>query len=365
MDRVFVRTNLACRPPWAVSWPLDWSCVSRTPGICRTCEGKIEDMEYLVADWHDSRRSVVRKTVQRWTSAEHWRQRKLVSRGFELPAVPTTPASVWGISMVKNEADIIDSVVRHMLDQDIDRILIVDNGSTDGTYEMLKELSRELPISVGRDREPGYYQAHKMTALASRARRAGAEWVVPFDADEFWFAPGTTVGAYLRSSGVTRVQAAIHNAFPTAENPRLSGLEGELRLDVPPHLMRKVASRTSPFLWIGMGNHTAMRSGSGLEDRLRILHLPWRSQEQLTRKVRQGAAAYAASSLKGVGGHWITQGALSDDGLQEVWDRLLKGEGEADLGWRPIGPFLVDRFDHWRTWDPDGQVPVLASANKF
>lgn len=365
MDRIFVRTNLACRPPWAGYWPLDWSCVSRTPGICRTSEGKIEDMEFLVADWHDSRRSVVRKTVQRWTNAEHWRQRRLVSRGLDLPALPKATASVWGISMVKNEADIIDSLVRHMLDQDIDRILVVDNGSTDGTYEMLRELSKELPIFVGRDREPGYYQAHKMTALASRARRAGAEWVVPFDADEFWFAPGTTVGAYLRSSGVTRVQAAIHNAFPTAENPRLSGLEGELRLDVPPHLMRKVASRTSPFLWIGMGNHTAMRSGSGLEDRLRILHLPWRSQEQLTRKVRQGAAAYAASSLKGVGGHWITQGALSDDGLQEVWDRLLKGEGEADLGWRPIGPFLVDRFDHWRTWDPDGQVPVLASANKF
>lgn len=272
---------------------------------------------------------------------------------------------MWGISMVKNESDIIEAVVRHMVAQDIDRLLIVDNGSTDGTYEMLLELSQELPLWVGRDREPGYYQAHKMTALASKARRAGAAWVVPFDADEFWFAPETTVGAYLRASDATRVEAAIHNAFPTAANPRLAGLDGEVRLDLPPHLMRKIASRTSPFLWIGMGNHTAIRSGSGLADRLRILHLPWRNQEQLTRKVRQGAAAYAASTLKGAGGHWITQGALSDEALENVWARLLAGEGEADLGWRPIGPFRIDRFDHWRTWDPDSVVPDIASANKF
>lgn len=318
-----------------------------------------------MADWHDSKRSVARRTLVRWSDKQHWDQRRVVRRGLELPAIPRASGTVWGVSMVKNEVDIIEAVVRHMVAQDIDRLLIVDNGSTDGTYELLSTLSEELPITVGRDNEVGYYQSHKMTALASRARRAGAEWVVPFDADEFWFAPGKTVGAYLRASEATRVEAAIHNAFPTARNPRLSGLGGELRLDLPPHLMRKVATRTSPLLWIGMGNHTALRHGVGLSDRLRILHVPWRSQAQLVRKVRQGAAAYAAATLQGLGGHWTGQGALSDQALESVWDRLLQGEGNPDLGWRPIGPFLIHRFEHWQTWDPDSIVPAIESANKF
>lgn len=86
--------------------------------------------------------------------------------------------------MVKNEADIIEQTIRHLLNQGVEHILVADNGSTDGTYELLQELSKSLPVHVIQDREVAYYQSEKMMWLADQVTEAGAEWIVPFDADE-------------------------------------------------------------------------------------------------------------------------------------------------------------------------------------
>lgn len=53
--------------------------------------------------------------------------------------------------MVKNEADIVEQTIRHLLDQGVDHILAADNGSSDGTYEILLELSKILPVHVIKD----------------------------------------------------------------------------------------------------------------------------------------------------------------------------------------------------------------------
>lgn len=93
---------------------------------------------------------------------------------------------IVAISMVKNEADVIESFVRHAL-LIADCLLVTDHDSTDGTGELLLQLQRDgLPLEVRSYAGAGHDQAEVMTGLMYRAiEEYGADIVIPLDADEF------------------------------------------------------------------------------------------------------------------------------------------------------------------------------------
>jgi glycosyltransferase involved in cell wall biosynthesis/2-polyprenyl-3-methyl-5-hydroxy-6-metoxy-1,4-benzoquinol methylase len=93
---------------------------------------------------------------------------------------------VVGLSMVKNEEDIIEKFVRHNL-QFVESLVILDNGSIDGTREILRSLQREgLPLLILDDPVTSYIQEQKMTQLLQWICSSFfPEFVVPLDADEF------------------------------------------------------------------------------------------------------------------------------------------------------------------------------------
>lgn len=93
---------------------------------------------------------------------------------------------IFSISMVKNEIDIIESFVRYNINI-FDGMIILDNGSTDNTLQILKKLKDEgLPIFVFEDTDREYEQAIKMNSLLLTAiNEFKADIIVPLDADEF------------------------------------------------------------------------------------------------------------------------------------------------------------------------------------
>ena len=93
---------------------------------------------------------------------------------------------VWGVSMVRNEADIVEAFVRHNLTV-LDGMAIVDHGSIDATKDILNALVRErLPVVLIESATPGYLQEQITTAAARQTfAKTGADFVVPLDADEF------------------------------------------------------------------------------------------------------------------------------------------------------------------------------------
>ncbi len=96
---------------------------------------------------------------------------------------------IAGISMVRNSADTVALNLLHHLHGGIDVMYVVDNGSTDGTTEILQRFAERFPVHWRSD-EGGFRQDEVMTALARQAAADGAAWIVPIDADEFWWCRG-------------------------------------------------------------------------------------------------------------------------------------------------------------------------------
>lgn len=230
--------------------------------------------------------------------------------------------TVFGISMVRDEADIIWSTVTNMLGQ-VDQVIVADNGSTDGTRDILDSLD----VTVIDDPEIGYYQSAKMTRLAQLAAEKGADWVVPFDADEWWYSPFGTITDHLESVDTMAVTAELYDHVATGADPDKPDPTERIgwRRRIPAALP-KIACRTRPYLTIEQGNHGAIYDGCRpiTATGLTVRHFPYRSPEQFVRKARNGAEAYAATDLPtNQGAHWRDYGALLEahgpEALEDVF----------------------------------------------
>lgn len=90
---------------------------------------------------------------------------------------------------VRNEADIIESNLRYHFARGVDAVVVTDNGSTDGTREILARYERAGLARV--TDEPGedfFALAHDWVTRMARdaATELGADWVLHADADELW-----------------------------------------------------------------------------------------------------------------------------------------------------------------------------------
>jgi hypothetical protein len=211
---------------------------------------------------------------------------------------------IIGISMVRNEADVVQLSVLHHLAIGCDNVFVVDNGSTDGTMSVLRRLAHAYPVLWTRDEGP-YRQSEVMTALAQDAARDGAEWVVPFDADEFWWVRGGSLRGALESRSSEALRASVVNFVQrrtqhrsssdavarmtyraTATGTKESARElveaeeiGFIEIVYPP----KHVARASATLEIATGNHGLSGLSGPAEEANDILclHAPLRSREGL------------------------------------------------------------------------------------
>lgn len=248
--------------------------------------------------------------------------------------------TVVGVSMMRDEADVAAGVLEHLAEE-VDAILVADNLSVDGTRDILRSLRLSVPLLIVDDPDPAYRQADKMSHLARvAAAEFDADWIVPFDADELWVAPDrirTILGD--APPAITIVTARLFNHFPSAVDPAGEDPFRTIVWRQPvPAALPKVAFRWHPDARIHQGNHGVDHPEpltTAVE--LEVRHFPYRSPEQMVRKARNGAAAYAATDLPPEqGAHWRSYGDLierfGEEALHDVFRTYFWHLSPVDAG---------------------------------
>ena len=94
------------------------------------------------------------------------------------------------VTMVKDENDIIYYQLNYYKNIGFKDFYIMDNGSTDGTLELIKQFISENPnlkIHLEIDPTVDYWQYIRMNKLSNLAHSEGCDWILPVDADELLF----------------------------------------------------------------------------------------------------------------------------------------------------------------------------------
>jgi hypothetical protein len=212
---------------------------------------------------------------------------------------------LFGVAMVRDEADVIEAFVRHNLSL-LDGLAIVDHGSIDGTSDILAKLQAEgLALRVIPDAEAAFFQSLRMTEVARETlAREHADFVFALDADE-----SLKIESRPRLERVLAVvPPGLHalarwltdvpDDFETADGAFGPGHLWR-RLETERHAMHKAIVGRSlldqPEAFITGGNHVVSMPGAAKpppharlpSDVVAYAHCPVRSREQLTGKSKK------------------------------------------------------------------------------
>lgn len=215
--------------------------------------------------------------------------------------------------LVRDEADIIADNIRFHAEQGVEQFVVTDNGSTDGSRELLEELSNSYPIRIFDEPTHTIDQDIWVTRMAMWLKdNTDADWVINNDSDEFWFSETRTLREALHEK--TQSLAAINLKPGVLHCRRFNLLPDKSVIDTDTYRFfnncfrvdrtldstffddglnvlyteqgTKVITRIDGLRSINMGNHDASHQASTADcDSIAIAHYPIRTYEQFVKKV--------------------------------------------------------------------------------
>jgi Glycosyl transferase family 2/Methyltransferase domain len=301
----------------------------------------------------------------------------------------TRCVKVVGLYLVRNEVDLIETNLRHHFSCAIDEAIVIDNGSSDGTFELLAGLAADMPIQLASEVGP-MYQAERVTRMARLATVQGADWVLPIDADEFWVGAEASFRAVLegtpcdtralfvevvnfvqrrdvlvaRPGRLASMTMRPEHAIGPAEQASRMVRDGEIgwleAVSTP-----KCVLRASADVIVAQGNHvTGIRDGIATE-RLTCLHAPIRARSVLAAKLDHGRRLVEDGSPTEAGWHVKRWWQMAREGtFDREWDALSYEDGAIVVSGRRRQLVADDRLrDAVVAVGPDARTTDARAAN--
>jgi hypothetical protein len=220
------------------------------------------------------------------------------------------------IGAVHNEVDILESTVRHLFAQGIDRMMLTDHRSTDGTAELLDKLAHRYPIDLRRDTGRYFEQKRIINGMAEKAWLDGADWVLPFDADEFWVPVNRTSLRKVIADVAPKYTALIAKVFWHKDRQHRQK---------SPRPLPKVVIRSTAGRIFCTGNHETdpvTPRDLAAHGIVEVREIPFRGLEHYIRKLRTRGDMMRPHADPNEHVEYREAMALSDDELRKRWRAL-------------------------------------------
>lgn len=256
--------------------------------------------------------------------------------------------------LARDEADIVDAQIAFHLHAGVDFVIATDNGSSDGTTEILERYERYGCLRLIREEGNEVRQSEWVTRMARlAASEHQADWVVNTDADEFWWPREGSLkdifAAVPDRFGVVR--GAWRHFLPRPDDGEFFAERMVIRLARPAHpgakttvfhAHQKVAHRAAEDVRVEIGNHDAMGTGLfPLRDWLpiEVFHFSFRTIEQVQKKGRGGWWSRPAPDLAE---HIALLGRAAAEGRIEEHLQRLTVDDEAVRAGLAEGTLAID-----------------------
>lgn len=248
--------------------------------------------------------------------------------------------------LVKDEADIIESNLLFHKQMGVDGFIVTDNGSTDGTLDIIEKYSRMGWIKeVIKESSVGYEQKQWVDRMIWRAKTVYyADWVVNADADEFWYVPSGGFKTVLSKTSANVLLCEMRNMYPEENVPFWEWRRAVRVVEHPEnynlsqyslfeHLNNKVIHRTDGYLQISMGNHkVCMFPYFACNADIRVYHYCNRGFDYFMRKMINGGEQLEQHKGRHGGRHWRYFYRLYQDGrLNDEYARVIGLDRYEDL----------------------------------
>jgi hypothetical protein len=198
---------------------------------------------------------------------------------------------IIGLSVVKNEGDVIEAMVRHNLAH-LDHLHVVDNGSTDRTRDILSALEEEgLSVTHELNDALQHIQASILTDLVNA--RFDGDHVVLLDSDEFLICDDGALRTLL-DAAKTAMTIPWVTYVPSPEdnqddpNP-LTRITHRRRREKPQYSKVLIPASVPRPVEVTAGSHGLKKMKAEPAETVQLAHFPVRSPLQLACKVLIGS----------------------------------------------------------------------------